>query len=147
MQYSYTQSCSLLRTVDNETERLRTQFIHVSVKNRANTVASANVLTECETWANAIKNIHGTGISYDNDEEINFSRVTSSLVRSETDTVNITFICRRIEGSKPEFLQFTIINATTTGIYTSFVSTLYDMTGGDNDSINNYIIVNAIIDM
>lgn len=146
MQYSYTQSCSLLRTVDNETERLRTQFIHVSVKNRANNVVSSTVLTECENWANAVRGLTGTGISYDNDDEINFSRVTSSLVRTETDTVNITFICKRIEGSKPEFLQFTMTNVVIGNLPTAFVSTLDSMTGVAN-SINNYIIVNAIIDM
>lgn len=146
MQYSYTQSCSLLRTVDNETERLRTQFIHVSVKNRANNVVSSTVLTECEAWANRVKGLHGTGISFDDDEEINFSRVTSSIVRSDPDTINITFICRRIEGTKPEFLQFTMENVNALNFAGAFTDTLDSMTGVAN-SINNYIIVNAIIDM
>ena len=146
MQYSYTQSCSLLRTIDNVTERLRTQFIHVSVKNRANSVLSATVLTECEQIANLVKSLVGANISYDNDEEINFSRVTSSLVRDETDSINITFICRRIDGTKPEFLQFTMKNVIAATLSADYPTELDGITGVQN-SINNYIIVNAIIDM
>ena len=148
MQYSYTTSCSILRTVNNETTRLRNQFINVAVKNRAASVASSTVLNECIAWASRVRGLLGQGISYADDEEINFSRVNSIVSDDPDNTVNITFICKRINGTKPEFLQFTLEDASSivSTFLTQYTTTLDGITGVTN-SIDNYIIANAIIDM
>ena len=145
MQYSYTQTGVLQRTVGTETYRLRTQLISVLQKNVEASVNPTTILTECATWASVISSLRGTGISYTDDVKVNFGKINALVVTTASTSATATFICKRIEGTSPEYLQFTLESVTTANLPTAF-STMLDNMSGVTNAIDKYIIVNAIIE-
>lgn len=145
MQYTYSESCSLKRTVGTETERLRTQLISVLYKNVGSSTSDTTILNTCSTWANYIRGLRGSGISYDNDRKIHFAS-QNCFNNDDSQSIDVTFICKRISGSTTEWLQFAMLNVNSGNFATAFSDKLNAMTGL-TDAIDKYIIVNAIIDM
>ena len=145
MQYSYTQTGVLQRTVGTETYTLRTQLISVLEKNIQANVNPTTVLNDCVLWANTVSSLRGTGISYTDDVKVNFGKINAFVADTGSTTAKATFICKRIEGTSPEYLQFTLEDVTTAYLPTAFSGTLDNMSGVSN-AIDKYIIVNAIIE-
>lgn len=145
MQYTYSESCSLKRTVGTETERLRTQLISVLYKNVATATSAGTILTACTTWAGYIRDLKYSTYSYDNDRKIHFAS-QDCFVNSDTQQVDITFICKRVTGGSSEWIQFALLNETAETLSSHFQTKLVQM-AGDADAFQKYIIVNAIIDM
>ena len=145
MQYTYTQTGVLQRTVGDDTYKLRTQLISVLQRNVAASTTANTVLADCVNWAGLISSLRGAGITYTDDVKVQFSKANCFVADTQASEVTATFICKRIIGTSPEYLQFTLTNITTTNIATAFTTMLDSMSGVTN-AINNYIIVNAIID-